>query len=67
MSDQPDEKSMLDVEGGTEGASIDADEGNEGAQNDPKPGNHPKDRKKGDPEDPGYQQEDHRDAGGPQR
>ena len=47
MSDQPDEKSMLDVGDGTEGASSDADEGNEGAKNDPKPGNHPDDEDDG--------------------
>jgi hypothetical protein len=40
MSDQPDERSMLDVDGNTGGASIDADQGNEGAANDPKAGNH---------------------------
>lgn len=40
MSEQPQEKSMLDLGEDTQGASIDADEGNEGAKNDPKPGNH---------------------------
>ena len=40
MSQQPDEKSMLDLDEDSHGASIDADEGNEGAKNDPKPGNH---------------------------
>jgi hypothetical protein len=43
MSEQPDEKSMLDLHEDTEGASMDADQGNEGAKNDPKPGNHERD------------------------